>query len=113
MLSLDSTRWRSEVSSGYAGFRCNECATWKYASEFLVCDCDKESQFVITGKQDGEPVYWNIEQGWIDDLTEATTFPKGIFGEKLPPGAEGILELTLTGEHVACYSCTPPRGGGH
>jgi hypothetical protein len=27
-------------------------------------------------------------------------------------GAEGILELTLTGEHVACYSCTPPGGGG-
>lgn len=112
MLLLDSTRWYPEISSGFSGFRCTECATWKYASEFLVCDCDKESQFLITGKEHGEPVYWNLESGWTDDVTEATTFPKGIFGENLPPGAEGILELTLTGEHVAFYSSTLPRGGG-
>lgn len=112
MLSLDLTRWVPEVSSGFAGFRCTECATWKYASEFLVCNCDEDSQFLITGKEHGEPVYWNITHGWTDDVTEATTFPTGILGEPLPPGAEGILELTLTGEHVKFYPCTPPRGGG-
>jgi hypothetical protein len=112
MLSLDANRWVSEVSSGYAGFRCTECATWKYASEFLLCKCDKESQFVISGKEHGEPVYWSNELGWIDDVTEATTFPKGILGEPLPVGSEGVLELTLTGEHVAFYSCHPSRGRG-
>jgi hypothetical protein len=109
MLSLDSTRW---VRSSEATFICTECHTLKHVSELLVCDCDKESQFVIAGKQHGEPVYWNNDQGWIDDLTEATTFSTGIFGEPLPPGAESLLELTLTGDHVACYSCTPPPGGG-
>lgn len=116
MLSLNSTRWVTEckfIGHGFkAGFRCKECSAWKHASEFLTCACDDESQFVIAGKQHGEPVYWNNELGWIDDLTEATTFPKGILGESLPLGAESVLELTLTGEHVACYSCTPPPGGG-
>lgn len=34
--------WVMEVSSGYAGRRCRKCATWKYESEKLVCDCDKD-----------------------------------------------------------------------
>lgn len=111
MLTLNSTRWVPERSSGYAGFRCTECATWKYASEFLVCDCDQQTQFVIAGKEHGQPVWWNVDTGWTMDINHATTFPAGIFGEKLPPGAEGILEMTLTGEHVSFYS-TLPRGGG-
>lgn len=110
MFTLDESRWVSEQSSGFAGFRCTECATWKYASEFLNCQCDTDSQFLIAGKINGEPVWWHNGQGWIEDITEASTYPKGILGEPLPPGAEGVLELTLTGEHVRFLSTLPRRG---
>ena len=111
MFTVDESRWVSK-SGKYAGFQCTECGIWRGADTFLNCKCDITSQFLIAGKEHGEPVYWNIENGWTDDMTEATTFPVGIFGENLPPGAEGIVELTFTGEHVAFYSCTPPPGGG-
>jgi hypothetical protein len=112
MFTLDSNRWAFERSSGFAGYRCQECATWKYASEFLLCDCDKKTQFVIAGREYGEVVFWNIEKGWVDDVNHASTFPQGILGESLPPHTEGIMEITFTGEHVMYYPCTPPGGGG-
>ena len=109
MFSLDDTRWIPK-SGVYAGFQCTECGIWRGASEFLNCKCDMETQFVIAGKEFGEPVWWHNEIGWIDEITDATTYTKGIVGHPLPPGAEGLLELTLTGEHVAFYS-TLPHGG--
>jgi hypothetical protein len=32
-------RWVFERSSGYAGYRCQICATWVYANQPLKCDC--------------------------------------------------------------------------
>lgn len=111
MLSLDSSRWKFERSSGYAGFRCNECATWLYASDFLNCKCDTTPQYVICGTEYGEPVFWNIEKGWVEDVNHASTFPKGILGERLPPRAVGVMELSLTGDHLDYYPYTPPPMG--
>lgn len=112
MFSLDATRWVPQVHKGFAGYRCLECGQLRHASEFLNCQCQSDTQFIICGRDAGECVFWNNENGWIHDITEATTFPKGILGESLPPGGEGIMELTLTGENVGYYPCTPPTGGG-
>ncbi len=32
--------WIEQGSSGFAGFRCIKCLTWKYANEEKRCDCD-------------------------------------------------------------------------
>lgn len=111
MLSLDSSRWKLERSSGYAGFRCNECATWLYASDYLICKCDEIPQYVICGVEHGEPVFWNLTHGWIEDINHASTFSKGILGERLPPQTVGVMELSLTGDHLGYYPCTPPPMG--
>ncbi len=35
--------WVIERSSGYLGYRCLKCYTWKYKKEEkLRCDCDKK-----------------------------------------------------------------------
>ncbi len=109
--TLDKTRWVATcqfmATSFKAGFKCNECGTWRHASEFLVCKCDTEKQYVIAGQDHGEPTWWNNENGWVHEFVEATTFPAGIFGESLPPGSVGVLEMTLTGEYVKLHQ-TPP-----
>ncbi len=33
------SNWKSERSSGYAGWRCQTCGTWRYDNAPLVCDC--------------------------------------------------------------------------
>ena len=33
--------WVFERSSGYAGFRCTRCSTWRYANDAKRCNCDK------------------------------------------------------------------------
>ncbi len=110
MLFLDSSRWKPNGGK-LAHFQCQECHVRRHASEFLICLCDSATQFIITGKSGGEPAFWNVEDGWMDGLEAATAFPGGIFGEKLPPGAEGLLELTFTGDHVSFYPVTLPRRG--
>jgi hypothetical protein len=32
--------WVFERSSGFAGYRCQRCATWLYDNQKLVCKCD-------------------------------------------------------------------------
>lgn len=111
--TLDSSRWVATCqymgTSFKAGFKCNECETWRHASEFLTCNCDKETQYVIAGADHGEPTWWNNEDGWVHEFEEATTFPLGLFGEPLPPGSTGILEMTLTGDLVNFYAFHPSR----
>ena len=32
--------WQFERSSGYDGYRCQECCTWKHENQLRTCDCD-------------------------------------------------------------------------
>lgn len=110
--TLDITRWKPAPRENFgAGFACSECLTWRHASEFLRCKCDNEKQYVIAGADHGEPTWWNIEHGWVTEFEEATTFPIGLFGEPLPPGSTGILEMTLTGEMVEFFALPPSPTG--
>ena len=34
-----NSNWVSARSSGFDGFRCNKCATWRYANQSLICAC--------------------------------------------------------------------------
>ena len=107
-LTLDNTRWKSHPISIYAGFRCEECGTLIYASQFKLCKCDTDTQCIIAGpKENDEQLWWNTERGWIEDMTEATTFPPSVIDYPLPTGATGVLELTLTGEHVRFLKTLP------
>jgi len=36
------SNWKAEISSGYDGFRCQNCATWVYELEDKRCECDDE-----------------------------------------------------------------------
>lgn len=36
--------WVFEVSSGFPGYRCQNCATWVYEEQEKVCVCDKKSE---------------------------------------------------------------------
>lgn len=36
--------WVAEVSSGFDGFRCRNCATWVYENAPRVCDCCSNGQ---------------------------------------------------------------------
>lgn len=33
--------WKQEYSSGYHGFRCQNCNQWEYGHKELKCKCDK------------------------------------------------------------------------
>lgn len=35
-------KWVFERSSGYAGYRCEKCATWIYENQKRECKCDTE-----------------------------------------------------------------------
>lgn len=41
--------WVAEVSSGFDGFRCRNCATWVYENAPRVCDCNSEGQLALDG----------------------------------------------------------------
>jgi len=70
-----------------------------------------ETQFIIAGPvMSEEQTWWNNDQGWTPDFTEATTLPRDILTSSLPPGATGIMELTMLGENVR-FLKTLPRGG--
>lgn len=106
------SNWVFERSSGYAGFRCIHCATWKYASEFLICPCDEEKDYLITGPvRNEDQTYWHNDYGWITEFGEATTLPKQILTSPLPPGATGIMELTPGGPVAFYPAVSPPTGG--
>lgn len=36
--------WVFERSSGYAGWRCNKCATWIYFNDPFDCKCNRENK---------------------------------------------------------------------
>lgn len=111
MQSVTSKNWVPKSKGGFAGYRCTECNVWKHASQFLNCDCDKGTQFIVTGPVvNEEQTYWNNDLQWVTFLAEATTFPHDILTSLLPVGATGIMELTLDGEYVR-FLKTLPRGG--
>jgi hypothetical protein len=112
MVPVTAKKWICEVRNGMAGYSCTGCGTWKHASEFLVCTkCDEEKEYIITGPVlNDEQTYWNNDNGWVSEFSEATTFPREIVTTLLPQGATGIMELTLAGEYVR-YLQTLPRGG--
>jgi hypothetical protein len=104
---MEKVRWISERSSGYAGFRCTLCGTWRYASEFLKCDCDK-IHYIITGPiVDEEQTYWHNDHGWITELPDATTFPVQIVNTPLPEGATGLMKLTFVGDFAGFLQPLP------
>ena len=37
---ISKGKWEFERSSGYAGYRCQNCYTWKYEHQEKKCDCD-------------------------------------------------------------------------
>lgn len=41
-------RWMFERSSGFAGWRCEVCATWIYNYKPLICSCDKDNREIST-----------------------------------------------------------------
>lgn len=107
-VTANNRRWEFKENSGFAGYRCKDCGTWKYASEFLNCPCNTKTQFVITGPvTNEEQTYWNMDRQWVTYLAEATTFPHDILTSPLPPGSSGVMELTLTGEYVKFYETLP------
>lgn len=114
MQDVTSNRWVSEPRNGFAGYRCKECNTWKHASQFLNCDCDKETQFIVAGPVvNEEQTYWNNDRQWVTFLAEATTFPHDILTSPLPIGSSGIMELTLLGEYVRFLKTLPRGESGH
>lgn len=40
-MTQDNNKWIFERSSGYAGYRCQECYTWIYANQEKTCKCNK------------------------------------------------------------------------
>lgn len=71
-----------------------------------------ENDYVIAGPiLNEEQTYWHNDRGWITDLGEATTLPREIITNPLPPGAAGIMELTPDGP-VAFYTPYPSYGEG-
>jgi hypothetical protein len=104
---MANPRWVTERSSGYLGFRCTLCATWRYPSETLNCDCEK-IHYIITGPViDEEQTYWHNDHGWITELPDATTFPVQIVTTPLPVGATGLMKLTYLGEYVGVLHPLP------
>lgn len=63
------------------------------------------TQCIILGE---DCTFFNLDHGWVDDETEATTFPIEIMSLPLPTGAVGIRESTMEGEIVGCYALTTP-----
>lgn len=47
--------WIIERSSGYLGYRCLKCGTWKYDNERLRCDCDKKRCMNSAPKKNFKP----------------------------------------------------------
>lgn len=37
---ISKGKWVFERSSGYSGYRCQECYTWVYENQEKKCDCD-------------------------------------------------------------------------
>jgi len=71
-----------------------------------------QTQFVIAGPvENEEQTWWNNNQGWISDFTEATTLPSDVLTSSLPHGATGIMEVTEEGE-VVRFLKTLPHGRG-
>lgn len=72
-----------------------------------------ETQFVIAGPvENEEQLWWHNELGWITKFECATTLPKQILTSPLPPGATGIMEITMDWEAVGFYMPLSV-GGGH
>lgn len=70
------------------------------------------TQFVIAGPiANDTQLWWHNELGWIEDLIEATTLPVDILTTPLPPGATGVLEITMDGSYVCFYTLLPGVGG--
>lgn len=68
-----------------------------------------ETQYIIVGPDipEGDMFYWNVDKGW-GNYDNATTFDREIFTVPLPPGAEGIYEITTDkAELVAYYTIMP------
>ena len=38
---MKKDNWIFEMSSGYSGYRCKKCGTWRYANETKICFCNK------------------------------------------------------------------------
>ena len=52
--------WVFERSSGYAGWRCKNCAVWRYDTEEMKCSC--EAQLPAAKKQSNHFRVWDIQQ---------------------------------------------------
>ena len=111
MTPVIANHWVFDPKDGLSGYRCKFCSTWKHASQFLLCHCDQETQFIICGPVvDEEQTYWHNERGWVVLLSNATTLPREILTSPLPPGASGIMELTMLGEYVRFLQTLPHTG---
>jgi hypothetical protein len=72
---------------------------------------NKETLIIVGPVNDDEPTYWNNDQEWISDITEATHFDRRIFTAPLPGGTTGIMTM-VDGEPVHFCGVADLGGGG-
>lgn len=59
---------------------------------------NKPSFYIFGPLYDEEPLYWNVDRGWVRNFNKATPFPETIQFESLPPGTSCLMLISEEGE---------------